>query len=192
MHGLRANKKVNSDKQKSKKSQNQNTTMSMNNYVLRRVAYALTLNIKGMLDILALVDYYLSASELKGYLLKDEQEGFVPLPDYILIIFLDGLIVQKRGKREGAENLSQQERVKLSKKEDLSNNQLLTKLKIAFNLKAENLIEVLQGADFRVSKGELSAFSRKPEHRNFRPCGNQLIRNLLTGLTLRFRASKDN
>ena len=178
---------MNSDKQNTKRSQNQNTTMSMNNYVLRRVAYALTLNIKSMLEIMALADYALSASELKGYLLKDEQDGFVTLPDYVLIIFLDGLIIQKRGKREGAEKLSQQERVKLSKKENLTNNQLLTKLKIAFNLKAEDLIEILQSADFRISKGELSAFSRKPEHRNFRPCGNQLIRNLLTGLTLQYR-----
>ena len=180
---------MNSDKQNTNRTQNQNTTMSMNNYVLRRVAYALTLNIKSMLEIMALADYALSASELKGYLLKDEQDGFVTLPDYILIIFLDGLIIQKRGKREGAEKLSQQERVKLSKKENLTNNQLLTKLKIAFNLKAEDLIEILLSADFRVSKGELSAFSRKTEHRNFRPCGNQLIRNLLTGLTLQFRKS---
>lgn len=180
------------DKPKSKRTQNQNTTMNMNNYVLRRVAYVLTLNIKGMQEIFALADYSLSHPELKNYLLKDEQDGFVSLPDYLLIIFLDGLIIQKRGKRDGATNLTQQERVKLSKKESLNNNQLLTKLKIAFNLKAEDLIEILQSADFRVSKGELSAFSRRPEHRNFRPCGNQLIRNLLTGLTLKFRVSEDN
>jgi len=183
---------VNTDKQKNKRTQNQNTTMDMNNYVLRRVAYALTLNIKSMIEIFALVDYSLSHPELKNYLLKDEQDGFVSLPDYLLVIFLDGLIIHKRGKREGSVSLSQSERVKLSKKESLNNNQLLTKLKIAFNLKAEDLIEVLEKADFRVSKGELSAFSRRPEHRNFRPCGNQLIRNLLTGLTLRFRTSEGN
>jgi uncharacterized protein YehS (DUF1456 family) len=183
---------VNEDTEISKRQQNQNSTMCMNNYVLRRVAYALTLNMKGMLETFNFADYSLSDSELKGYLLKDEQDGFMLLPDYILIIFLDALIIQKRGKKEGAENLSQSERVKLSKKESLTNNMLLTKLKIAFNLKAEDLIEILLKADFRISKGELSAFSRNSEHRNFRPCGNQLIRNLLTGLTLKFRLSEES
>jgi len=44
-------------------------------------------------------------------------------------------------------------------------------------------------ADFEISKGELSAFFRQKGHKNYRECGDQVIRNFLTGLTIRFRKS---
>ena len=59
-------------------------------------------------------------------------------------------------------------------------------------LKAEDLIDILMLADFRISKGELSAFFRKTEHRNYRECGNQFLRNLLTGVTTKYRSSQSD
>lgn len=162
----------------------------MNNYCLRRLRYALSLNDKAILDIFSKVNFKLTPIELKSYLLKEEDKQFVPLPDYILIIFLDGLILMKRGKREGETELSQAERVAVSKKLKINNNMIVNKIKIALSLKAEDVILVLGLADFRISKSEISAFFRKPDHRNYRECGNQFLRNMLTGLTLKYRSSK--
>lgn len=163
----------------------------MNNYCLRRIRYALNLNDKALLDIFALASYKLTPSELKNYLLKEEQKGYVELPDYLLIIFLDGLIISKRGLREGEEPLSQAERVTQSKRFKLNNNTIVNKIKIALSLNTDALISMLELADFRVSKSEMSAFFRKPDHRNYRECGNQLLRNLLTGMTNHFHSSSN-
>ena len=164
----------------------------MNNYCLRRLRYALTLSDKLMLDIFSKVNFKLTPIELQSYLLKEDDDKFVPLPDYILTIFLDGLILFKRGTREGEKELQQAERVALSKKQKLNNNIIVNKIKIALSLKADDLIAILALADFRISKSETSAFFRKPDHRNYRECGNQFLRNMLTGLTLKYRSKKDS
>lgn len=162
----------------------------MNNYCLRRLRYGLNLNDNAMLKIFSLVNFKLTLIELKSYLLKEDDKNFVPLPDYILIIFLDGLIQSKRGRRENEETLAQAERVAQSKKRKLNNNVIVNKIKIALSLKAEDLIEILALADFRVSKSEISAFFRKPEHRNYRECGNQFLRNMLSGITHKYHGTK--
>ena len=162
----------------------------MNNYCLRRLRYALNLSDKKLSEIFSLVNFKLTAVELQRYLLKEDDKNFVPLPDYILTIFLDGLIQSRRGKRADEKSFEQSERVAMSKKQKLNNNIIVNKIKIALSLKAEDLIALLALADFRISKSEISAFFRKPEHRNYRECGNQFLRNMLTGLTLKYRAKQ--
>ncbi len=157
----------------------------MNNYCLRRLRYGLNLNDKMMLNLFLLASYKLSVNELKGYLAKEEAKDFVQLPDYLLIIFLDGLIIHKRGKREGEPDMTQAESVSMAKKQKLTNNLVVNKIKIALSLTTESLIDTLLLADFRISKSEISAFFRKTSHRNYRECGNQFLRNLLTGITLK-------
>ena len=71
--------------------------------------------------------------------------------------------------------------------ERLSNNEILRKLRIAMSYKDEDMIDVLKLANFRMSKGELSAFFRKPDHRNFKPAGDQVVRNLLQGMVKKYR-----
>jgi uncharacterized protein YehS (DUF1456 family) len=163
----------------------------MNNYCLRRLRYALSLDNQKMLAIFQQANYKLSLAELKKFLLKEDEKGFIELPDYLLVIFLDGLILDKRGPREGEAELSQAERVESSKKQKLNNNVIVNKIKIALSIKADDLIAILELADFRISKSEISAFFRKPAHRNYRECGNQFLRNLLTGLTEKYRAKKN-
>lgn len=163
----------------------------MNNYYLRRLRYAMAFDDKAMLSIFSHANFKLAPSELKRYLAKEDDKEFVLLPDYLLIIFLDGFIQSRRGKREGAAELSQVESVKQARSVDLTNNLILNKTKIAFALKSEDLIELLALADFRISKAEMSAFFRKTTHRNYRECGNQLLRNLLTGITLKYRGKED-
>ncbi len=162
----------------------------MNNYCLRRLKYALNFTHEQALEVFRLANYKLTPNELRSYLAKEDADDFVKLPDYLLVIFLDGLIIKLRGVREGDSELSQAERVAQSKQIKLNNNLILNKIKIAFSLNSDELIKMLALADFRVSKGEISAFFRKTEHRNYRECGNQLIRNLLTGITTHLQKGK--
>jgi uncharacterized protein YehS (DUF1456 family) len=69
----------------------------------------------------------------------------------------------------------------------VTNNVVLKKLRVAFELKDIDMHQILADAGFPISKPELSALFRQPGHKNFRLCGDQLLRNFLKGLTLRVR-----
>jgi uncharacterized protein YehS (DUF1456 family) len=66
----------------------------------------------------------------------------------------------------------------------LSNNDILKKLRVALELKDEDVIKILKLVDFDITKSEISALYRNPEHQNFKPCGDQLLRNFLNGLVI--------
>jgi hypothetical protein len=61
------------------------------------------------------------------------------------------------------------------------------KLKIALNLKAELVLEILASANFKLGMHVLSAFFRKPGHKHFRECKDQVLRNFLQGLAVKHR-----
>jgi uncharacterized protein YehS (DUF1456 family) len=69
----------------------------------------------------------------------------------------------------------------------MTNNDILKKLRIALELKDSDIIEILKLADFEISNTELSALFRNPEHKNYRECGNQLLRRFLDGLIIKNR-----
>ncbi|MCX7085753.1 MAG: DUF1456 family protein [Methylococcales bacterium] len=153
----------------------------INNDVLRRVRYALDLNDVTMLEVFALGDLEISRDELLGYLKKEDQEGFVALNNQKMDDFLSGLITYKRGKLEDKPEVEKKPAV------SLTNNSMLKKLRIALNFKEDDMLNTLKLADFQISKGELSAFFRQKGHKNYRECGDQVIRNFLQGLALHFR-----
>lgn len=66
----------------------------------------------------------------------------------------------------------------------LTNNDILKKIRVALELKDEDVIKILKLADFEVSKSELNALYRKPDHPNYKECGDQLLRNFLNGLII--------
>ncbi len=66
----------------------------------------------------------------------------------------------------------------------LTNNDILKKLRVALELKDEDIVKILSLVDFEITKTELSAFFRKEDHPNYRPCGDQLLRNFLNGLVI--------
>jgi uncharacterized protein YehS (DUF1456 family) len=71
----------------------------------------------------------------------------------------------------------------------ITNNLVLKKLRVAFELKDGDMHQVFADAGFPVSKPELSALFRQPGHSNYRACGDQMLRNFLKGLTLRLRGT---
>lgn len=66
----------------------------------------------------------------------------------------------------------------------LTNNDILKKLRVALELKDEDVVQILKLADFKISKSELNALYRKPDHPNYKSCGDQLLRNFLNGLII--------
>lgn len=150
-----------------------------NNDVLRRMRYTLDFDDAKMLAIFALADLKVMAAELISWLKKDEDPECVLLTDTQLAIFLNGLIIERRGKKDGPQPEPEKR---------LTNNGIFMKLKIAFNLKAEDVLAIMMLADFRISKHELSALFRKPDHKHYRECQDQILRNFLTGLQLKLRS----
>ncbi|MEC9318440.1 MAG: DUF1456 family protein, partial [Pseudomonadota bacterium] len=153
----------------------------IHNDVLRRLRYALAINDTAAISIFKLVNYDMEIDYLHAVMKREGEEGYLPCRDKIIALFLDGLIIKNRGRQEG------QMPQELGPKERLSNNEVLRKIRIAMSYKDDDMIAVLKLADFRISKGELSAFFRKPDHRNFKPAGDQVVRNLLQGMVKKYR-----
>lgn len=149
-----------------------------NNDVLRRIRYTFDFNDAKMIALFADADTDVSREQISNWMKKEEDPDYQNCGDQQLATFLNGLINDRRGKKEG-------EQPKPEKK--LTNNIILRKLTIALNLKAEDVLEVLELADLRISKHELSAFFRKADHKHYRNCKDQILRNFLQGLQLRTR-----
>jgi len=153
-----------------------------NNDCLRRIRYILDLSDSQMMDIFAQANQDVTRAEVSAWLKKDDDADFEKCRDVTFATFLNGLIHEKRGKKEGPQPEPEQR---------LNNNIIFMKLKIAFNLQAEGIVSILALAGLRVSKSELSAFFRRPDHKHFRKCQDQILRNFLKGLQLQYRNKLD-
>lgn len=151
----------------------------MNNDILRSVRYMLDLSDAHIVDIAKLADFEIDKADVAAYLKKEDEEGYLECSDETLAYFLDGLVFHKRGK----DDTRPAQPIELP----MTNNMALKKLRVAFELKEEDMHLVLSAAGFEVSKPELSALFRKEGHKHYRSCGDQLLRNFLKGLTLRLR-----
>ncbi|HBK46519.1 MAG TPA: DUF1456 domain-containing protein [Xanthomonadaceae bacterium] len=151
------------------------------NDVLRSIRYMLDLGDGHIVDTVHLADpdYPIDREQVQGYLKKDEEPGFVACSDAVLVRFLDGLIFHFRGRDDSLPARPMETRI--------TNNLVLKKLRVAFQLKDTDMHEIFDKAGFPVSKPELSALFRQPDHKNYRACGDQMLRNFLKGLTLRLR-----
>ena len=152
-----------------------------NNDILRRIRYIFDINDKKMIDIFGEAEHKVTREQISSWLKKDDDPDYKSCNDTDLAIFLNGFINDKRGKREGAQPAPEQK---------LSNNIIFMKLKIALNLQAEGVLELLKSADMEISKHELSAFFRKPGHKHYRKCKDQILRNFLGGLQLKYRGDE--
>ncbi|WP_281323586.1 DUF1456 family protein [Flavobacterium aestivum] len=74
----------------------------------------------------------------------------------------------------------------------MTNNDIFKKLRVALMLRDDQIVEILELVDFRISKSELGAFFRDEKHENFMSCGDQVLRNFLNGLVIHLRGTKEN
>jgi len=150
-----------------------------NNDILRRIRYTFNLDDSKMIDIFAAADFDATRAQISDLLKKDDDPDYKECSDTVLAIFLNGFINDKRGRKEGEQPEPEKR---------LTNNIIFTKLKIALNLKAEEILDILDMVEVDISKHELSAFFRKSTHKNFRACQDQVLRKFLKGMQLKYRS----
>ena len=149
-----------------------------NNDVLRRVRYTFDFDDTKMIAIFALGGLDVTRAEVSDWLKKDDDPGFRKCSDVQLARFLNGLIIDKRGSRDGPQP---------EPETSLTNNIVFRKLKIALNLQADEILTLIKQADFSMSKHELSAFFRRPGHKHYRECKDQVLRYFLKGVQKKYR-----
>ena len=149
-----------------------------NNDILRRLRYAFDFTDSKMMSLFALGGEEVTREQISDWLKKEEDPAFKSLHDIKLAVFLNGFIHDRRGKKEGEQPKPEKQ---------LTNNMILRKLKIALDLKEEDIIALLELAGMTMSKHEISAFFRSPDQNQYRLCKDQVLRNFIQGVQMKYR-----
>lgn len=147
-----------------------------NNDILARLRYLFNYNDLKVVELYKLAGSDIQESDVINWLKKEEEPTYISMSDKELAFFLNGLIIEKRGEKDGTQP---------EPEEFLTNNNILRKLKIALNLTSEDILALFALIDKKVSKPELSSFFRNPDHSSYRPLMDQYLRNFLTALQLK-------
>ena len=150
----------------------------INNDVLRSVRYMLNISEFKLVEIVKLGGGEVTQAQMNAYIKREDEPGFEECPQNVMARFLNGLIYLRRGKDDSRPPLPP---------ELPTNNVVLKKMRVAIELKDDDIISMLEESGFKISKTELSALFRKEGHHNYRECGDQFLRNFLKGLTARIK-----
>jgi len=131
-----------------------------------------------MVDLFKAGGLDVKREQVANWLKREEEPFFETIVDIDLAAFLNGFIVENRGKKEGDDPKPEK---------TLTNNIIFRKLRIALDLKEDDVLEILSSVGMHISPHELSAFFRKPSQAQYRPCKDQILRNFLRGLQKRYR-----
>lgn len=153
-----------------------------NNDILRRIRYIFGLSDTKMIALFAAADHQVTRAEVSNLLKRFDHPDHQECDDSLLATFLNGLINDRRGKKDGPQPEPEKE---------LTNNAIFRKMKIALTLDADETLKILALADMHLSKSELSAFFRRPNHQHFRECKDQVLRNFFKGLQIQHRGAPD-
>ena len=144
-----------------------------NNEILRRIQHALNLKNAQIIKAIEQADVTVAHDQVINWLKDDNDKSCSKMKDKELAVFLNGFINLKRGKKEGA-----QPKPEVA----LTNNMIFMKLRIALNMKAEDVLDVLEVVGISLSKYEIGAYFRKPENKNYKVCEDQLLCDFLNGV----------
>ncbi|MEP0712796.1 DUF1456 family protein [Algoriphagus sp.] len=152
----------------------------INSDILRTIRYIFNFKDPQMVEMFKAGGLDIKREEVANFLKNEEEPFFKPIVDKDLAAFLNGFIIEKRGKKEGEDPKPEK---------TLTNNIIFRKLRIALNLKEDDVLEILSSVGMHISPHELSAFFRKPTQSQYRPCKDQILRNFLNGLKKKYRPS---
>ena len=144
-----------------------------NNEILRRIQHALNLKNAQIIKAIEQADVTVAHDQVINWLKADNDKSCSKMKDKELAVFLNGFINLKRGKKEGA-----QPKPEVA----LTNNMIFMKLRIALNMKAEDVLDVLEVVGISLSKYEIGAYFRQPENKNYKVCEDQLLCDFLNGV----------
>lgn len=148
----------------------------LNNHVLRSLRNLLDADATQIAELARLSGSELEPVEVESLLLRPGEPGWQECSDEFLAHVLDGLIIHQRGQDDS--------RPPRPIETPVSNNMVLKKLRIAFELQEEDMHAILETADTTLSKQELSALFRKPDNKHYRPCSDELLEAFLEGLAM--------
>lgn len=147
----------------------------INNDILRRIRNIFTLTNEQLCAISALSNAEITADNLSSFFEEKDAAAYSQLSDEQLASFLNGFIIEKRGPSDGPVRQNEQQ---------LSNNMIFNKLKIALALKADEVIAIIELAGISLGKYELSAFFRNVNHKHYRDCADEVLSAFLKGLQI--------
>lgn len=146
----------------------------LHNDVLKSLRYLLKANNAKLVEICELAGILVTEEEIFDYLRAEDDPERAPVPEEVMAGFLDGVIYLKRGKDPS--------RPAPPLELPVSNNLVIKKLRVAYELREEDMLRILEQAGLAFGKAQLSAILRKRGHPNYRECGDQVLRNFLKGL----------
>ncbi len=144
------------------------------NLVLDRVASILDADEETIYKIFTINGYEIPKKRVEGYLKSRDDKGFLDCGYEALGEFLDGLILYKRGELQKRDDTPKR----------LTNNLILKKLRVAFDLKESDIFAIFDAVDIDITKGELSSLFRSEEHKKFRYCPDSILELFLDGLKI--------
>ena len=147
----------------------------INNDILRRLSTLLGFDDEKVRAVFKLNSCDITAEQMVCFFKEKDDADYVELLDVELASFLNGLIVDKRGAKEGPQAVPEQ---------TLSNNAIFNKLKIAFSLQADDVISTLELAELSLTKYELSAFFRNVNNKHYRDCSDDVLSPFIKGLKI--------
>lgn len=147
----------------------------INNDILRRLSTLLGFDDEKVRAVFKLNSCEITAEQMVCFFKEKDDADYVELLDVELASFLNGLIVEKRGAKEGPQAVPEQ---------TLSNNAIFNKLKIAFSLQADEVIGTLELAELSLTKYELSAFFRNVNNKHYRDCSDDVLSTFIKGLKI--------
>lgn len=150
-----------------------------NNDLLRSIRDALKLDEATMVKIFEDAGREVGQSAISAFLKKENEDNYIPCSNPIMAFFLDGLIIHYRGRQEGSPSSAAPKPVA-----ELGNNTILKKLRIALDLKEEELALVLKKGGVTLTKNEITALFRKQGHKHYQECSDQLLGSFLKGVAL--------
>ena len=144
------------------------------NDILFKIKTALSLDNETMIEAYALVGHEMSQERLTSILKRHQDRGYEEATYEELGLFLDGLVVLKRG--ESSTPKDEDEVV------ELTNNLILKKLRVALELKEPQLLILFGLAEVTITKRQIGSLFRKEGGKNFKPCSDELLLSFLEGL----------
>lgn len=147
--------------------------------ILRQLSQTLSLDIAGLQAWFAAIGIELSPAEVQAHLRDEQDPAVVIVPEAVLLRLLDQLIADKRGSTTAPANAERPAR--------LSNNDVLKKLRIAFQLHEQDVRDLLKLVTIELTKSDLAALFRKAGQPHYKACDDELVLDFIQGLGLWLR-----
>jgi len=144
------------------------------NDILYKIKTALSLDNESMLKAYALANYSMSVERLECILKRHQDKGYAEASYEELGVFLDGLVLLKRGPSPKTANKDEVI--------DLTNNLILKKLRVALELKEAELVIIFALAEVPLTNRQVGSLFRREGGKNFKTCSDELLMAFLEGL----------